>query len=203
MEKLKEIYISGTTEYAGNIIAVTKAIVRLPDESVGFREIAHVRDAVCIVALKGDKVMMVHQFRFAVGEELLELPAGRIDEGETPDQAAQRELREEIGYRGKLVSLGSYYSSAGFTSEKIHMYLATELVQDPLELDEGEFIQVEEIKWQEALSRALSGGFESHTTLGILLAWRSPLRFGKPIQSEDMYIKKPVSQVWEKVKEAK
>lgn len=114
--------------------------------------------AVAIVAVAEGCVALVAQVRPAVGRELLELPAGLVDEGETPDDAAQRELQEEIGYRaGHLEQVGKFFMSPGYSDEEMVLFLATDLGASQLPQDAGEEITV---KWASAekLSQYLGNG---------------------------------------------
>jgi ADP-ribose pyrophosphatase len=108
------------------------------------REIVEHDDCVVIVALdKEGNVLLVSQFRQPTGKELLEIPAGGINNGEDPAQAACRELQEETGYfPQKLSKLGGFYSAPGYCTEYLHLYLATDLVFDPLQAEDTEDIEL-------------------------------------------------------------
>ena len=95
--------------------------------------------AVAIVAVYKGRMALVEQRRPAVDRQLLELPAGMVDEDERPLDAANRELREEIGYRAQSIyQIGEFYMSPGYSDEVMHLFFATDLVEDPLSRDEGE-----------------------------------------------------------------
>lgn len=108
-------------------------------------------EAVVILALDDEKkVIMVKEMRTAIGKNILGLPAGLIEEKEEAKQAALRELEEETGYQAEEIKyLRSYYSSVGFTNEKLHLFLATQLTKRKQQLDEEEQIQVEKIPLEE------------------------------------------------------
>lgn len=92
-------------------------------------------------------MIMVRQYRIAVKESLLEIPAGLVEPGESPQEAAQRELQEEIGFKAQNMEyLLDAYASPGFTNEKLSLFLATNLEPSKLEEDSTEFITVEEHK---------------------------------------------------------
>ena len=169
--KLKEELIKSNQIFKGRIFDVYRDEVRLPDGTSATREIVRHPGAVAIVPLKGNMLVMVRQYRYAIGAETLEIPAGKLAPGEDPLSCAQRELREETGYRGKLSYLGKFYTSVGFADELMHLYLAEELVWDPLSADDDEFVQIEEIPWTDAVEMALNCQFvDAKTLAGILIA---------------------------------
>ena len=103
---------------------------------------------------------------------MLEIPAGRLEPGEDPEECAKRELGEEIGFMPrKLSQMAFLYSSPGYSNEKVYLYLAQDLVRQRLENDEGEFLQVERISLPEVLAMISDGAIEDGKTItGILLA---------------------------------
>jgi ADP-ribose pyrophosphatase len=115
-----------------------------PNDKETTREVVEHVDCVVILPIdsKGN-VLLVRQFRHAVGKELLELPAGSIDPGETPEQAAVRELREETGYKpGKLERLGGFYAAPGYCTEYLHFFRATQFEKSPLTAEDTDEIEV-------------------------------------------------------------
>lgn len=113
--------------------------------------------AVCVLVMDGSRVLGVRQFRPAIGAETWELPAGLVDEGETPEDAAARELAEEVRLGGRLELLTQFYTSPGFTDEKLYVYEAKELERQEGERDADEELRLE---WREAeeIWRELSRG---------------------------------------------
>ncbi|UWG99002.1 NUDIX hydrolase [Dehalobacter sp. DCM] len=168
--ELTEEQISQETIFEGKIIRVYKDSVRLPNGKSSVREIVRHPGAVAIVPQLDDKILMVKQYRYALAKETLEIPAGKIDPGETPETCALRELREETGYIGDITYIGGFHTSPGFTDEIIHIYQAVNLVWSPLEADEDEFLNVVPVLVQEAMDLVIHNGLhDAKTALGILL----------------------------------
>lgn len=119
----------------------------------------HLRSGVCVLGLVGDQALLVREMRFAVGGWQDELPAGGIEDGETPEQAARRELVEETGHRARVItSLGSFYPSFGSTDEKIHLFCAEcEPEGHALDLDPGEDLSVRLVPYRELVAMTADG----------------------------------------------
>lgn len=171
MEASLEKVLSRQKIFSGRAVSLKVDSVRLPDGREATREIVEHADCVAVVAVdgKGDLVL-VRQFRSAVGKELLEIVAGGIEDGETPEEAAIREMREETGYRpGRLIKLGGFYSAPGYSTEYLHLYLATDLIPDPLKADDTPEIETVVLPRQEILELILSGAIrDAKTIAGIL-----------------------------------
>jgi 8-oxo-dGTP pyrophosphatase MutT (NUDIX family) len=138
----------GETVYSGRLVDVRVERFRHADGAEETREIVRHRGAVGVLAHDREQIWLVRQPREAVGEpDLLEIPAGRLDvDGETPLQAGQRELAEEIGRGARCWEpILSYYSSAGFTDERVHLYAATDLYDASAESEENERIEI--VRW--------------------------------------------------------
>ncbi|KUO58885.1 MAG: ADP-ribose pyrophosphatase [Gracilibacter sp. BRH_c7a] len=169
-----EVCLTQEVVFEGKVIRVQKDTVLLPNGQESTREVVHHPGAVAVAALKDDELIMVRQYRYALGKETLEIPAGKIDPGEEPQACAIRELREETGYQGELKFLGRFNTSPGFADEVIHIYLATNLVWAPLKPDEDEFIGIKAIPLDKAVEMVYKGEFQdAKTALGILLADRN------------------------------
>lgn len=161
--------------YDGRIINVRVETVELPDMKYAKREIVDHAPAVGMIALSDHGTMyMVRQFRSAVKESMLEIPAGLLEPGENPKEAAIRELQEEIGLRPqKIEYLMDAYASPGFTNERLSLFLATDLVEDPLHCDPGEFITVEEYPVRELYDKVMNFEItDAKTIIAVLYALR-------------------------------
>lgn len=118
--------------YQGQLVGLRVDTVELPGGRRTQREIVEHGECVAIVALEGEEVLLLRQYRKAVEEALLEIPAGGLEPEEEPLQCAQRELQEETGYSaGRMERIGGFYTSPGYTTEFMHLYLATDLRPAP------------------------------------------------------------------------
>lgn len=139
----EEKTISKESIYKGKIIEVEKHKVSLPNNETAYREVVKHNGAVAICALTPEQqVILVKQYRKALEQELLEIPAGKLEPGEDRKSAAMRELEEETGYKAKKLTLiGEVYGTPGFSNEKISVYFADDLVEGEVNLDEDEFVE--------------------------------------------------------------
>lgn len=156
---LSEKTIEEEVVFEGRIITVRKDKAELGDGSIAPRELVIHSGGVCVVPLTDDnRVIMVRQFRYAFGEPLLEIPAGKLEKGEEHRSAALRELEEETGAKcTSFEYLGVCYPSVAYLTEKIHMYLARGLSFGKAHLDEGEFLDVMQIPLDEAVEMVMRG----------------------------------------------
>ncbi|MBQ6757190.1 MAG: NUDIX hydrolase [Oscillospiraceae bacterium] len=162
-------------KFIGKIFTAHRDTVELDDGTTAFREIVDHHGGVGIVAIdEGGNVLLVRQYRYAYAKELVEIPAGKLEPGEDPIEAAGRELSEETGYSaGSLISLGIDYPTPGYVGEIIHIYLATDLRAGEQHLDKGEFLSYERLPFDEAVEMCLRGEInDSKTVMGILRAKR-------------------------------
>ena len=139
--------------FDGRLIGVRVDTLRDSDGRTYTREIVEYGVAVVLVPVDaGGRLLMVRQYRHPTGKWLLELPAGGVDERDaTPEEAAQRELREETGHRGTLTRIGGMFLAPGYSEEYQHIYAATDLVEDALPTDEDEDLVLERISLDDAL----------------------------------------------------
>ena len=160
--------LSSETVHEGPIATVYSRTFRHEDGEEVTREIVGHPGAVAVVAHDGERLYLVYQPRESVGEAVLELPAGKLDPDESPLATAKRELAEEIGKGARSWQhLTTFYSSPGFTDEVIHIYLATDLVDEPLEAEENERISIEPVPLAR-LDQAIAGCRDGKSLVGLL-----------------------------------
>lgn len=157
--------------YKGKIFDARIDSIREGDAEYEREIVVHKGSAVIVPVFEDKTVVLVRQYRHAAGENLLEIPAGRLEMAETPQTGAARELEEEIGFTAaKLEKLAEFYVSPGFLTEKMYMFLATELNQTAQNLDEHENIEIERMTFPQAFDLIRSGGIEdAKTIVGLLL----------------------------------
>lgn len=133
--------------YSGKIINLELYKVTLPDGRVTKREIVRHKECVSILAVDDDKnVYLVEQYRKPIESVILEIPAGHIEQGETPEQAAIRELKEETGMEATNIEyVNKYYTSPGFSDELIYFFIAHVTISDKQNLDDDEFINIKKM----------------------------------------------------------
>ena len=166
-----ETRLSTETVFEGKIVTVRVDAVSLPNGVKVVREVVEHRPAVAIVPFDDNgEVILVSQFRYPVGEQLLEVPAGIIEVSETPEQCADRELQEEIGYRAReMRSLGSFWTAPGFSDELMYAFIATGLEPSRLESDEDEDITVVRVPVSRIREMIEAGEIRDSKTIAALL----------------------------------
>lgn len=160
--------------YRGRVIKLRLDQVRLANQHVAAREVVEHRGAVAIIALDGNQnVLLVRQYRAGVQRELLEIPAGTLEDGEDPALCAVRELKEETGYTAaQWESLGYFYSSPGFCTEKLYLYLARELTPGSATPEEDELISVVQMPLAQVVQSINQGELpDAKTIVGIMRVW--------------------------------
>lgn len=179
MDNLIETVVKSEPAYLGKLVKLYVDTVELPNGETSIREIVRHPGAVAMVPLLDDeRVVLVRQYRLGAEQITLEIPAGTLHPGEDPTIAAARELQEEAGYKpGTLTRLGGEFTAPGYTSEFIHLYLATDLEPARLAMDEDEFLEPVIMPLDEALQRVETGAItDGKTMLALLLTAR---RLGK------------------------
>ncbi|MBB6674221.1 NUDIX domain-containing protein [Cohnella nanjingensis] len=166
--------------FEGRMIALQVDTVRLPNGETATREIVRHPGAVAVLALVGGKMLVVEQFRKALERVQVEIPAGKLDPGEAPEQAAVRELEEETGYRARSIRhLQTFSTSPGFAEELIHLYFADDLEKGEVHLDEEEFLTCEAITPEQADAYIREGRIYDAKTLLAVHLWRAYRQSGE------------------------
>jgi ADP-ribose pyrophosphatase len=162
--------------YAGRVVNLDVDTVRFPDGSTGKLEMVRHPGASAVVPLLDEprsadpRVLLIRQFRHAADAVIWEVPAGRLDPGETPATCAQRELEEEVGMTADVLSrLTTIFTTPGFTDERIHIFLAQGLKPGKQRRDADEFMEVQTRKWSEVMTLIRSGEIKDAKTLVALM----------------------------------
>ena len=169
---------SSRRAYSGRVISLDVDTVRFPDGSEGEMEMVRHPGASAIVPFLSDptgpdpQLLLIKQYRYAALDFLYEIPAGRLDPDEAPAVCARRELQEETGCTaGTLEHMHTMFTTPGFTDEKIHLFLAFDLVRGEANREADEFISVEVVPLTQALEMVRDGRIkDAKTALGILYA---------------------------------
>lgn len=168
--EFREKTINSKLIFDGRVVKLYKDSVELSTGQKTFREVVKHSGGVVILAFKEDKILLVKQFRYPMKEVMLELPAGKLEQGEDPFEAAKRELEEETGYcANKWTDLGYVYTSPGYSDEKLYLYKAEDLEFTHCHPDEGEIIQAFEYKYDGVLKMIDNGQINDAKTLCALL----------------------------------
>ncbi len=174
----REKTISSKLIYQGRAISLRVDTVKKPDNRETTREIVEHSEVIVVVAVdEKDNVLLVRQYRTPVEKELMEIPAGGIDNGEAPEEAVRREMQEETGFLPqKLVKLGGFYSAPGFCTEYLHVFVATDLVPSRLFAEDTDEISLELVPIKDIPAMLTSDKFEDAKSIAGLymyLAYRS------------------------------
>jgi len=166
--------IKSETTYQGRAFNVRRDQVRLPNGNLAEFDIVEHTGAVTIFPVDDQgQVWFVRQYRYAARQELLELPAGTVENGEAPDVCAQREVREEIGMAARqLQKVGEFFLAPGYSTEYMYVYLASDLHPAPLQADPDEFLSIVRIPVSEAYKMAEDGQIRDCKTLTTLFLVR-------------------------------
>ena len=180
-EEFKETTLNRQDIFYGKIVGLHVDDVMLPDGKTSKREVVDHTSGVGVVVYDREdrSIYLVEQYRYAVGKQLYEIPAGKVEEGEIVIDCALRELKEEIGASAEekdLTLLSSFYVSPGFTSEKIYVYFCETYIKGDNHPDEGEFLNVRKISVSEAMDLIDRGEIsDAKTIIGIVMAEKEGL----------------------------
>ncbi len=177
MEKtIRKIYV-----FKGRIVNVRNDDAQLSNGKIVSREVVEHRGGVGILPITTQgEVLLVKQYRYPYEELLLEIPAGKLEPGETPFETGVRELQEETGMNAtRYFDLGIDYPSPGYCNEKIHLYAADGLIEIGQHLDEGEFLNVLSVPLTEALTMVYNGELKDSKTVIALLKYHEMKQLGK------------------------
>jgi ADP-ribose pyrophosphatase len=168
--------IASQRQYTGRIVNLDLDTVRFPDGSTGQLEMVRHPGASAVVPLLDDpaapdpRVLLIRQFRHAAEGFIWEVPAGRLDPGETPEDCARRELEEETGMRARAIErLATIYTTPGFTDERIHLFLARGLDAGAQHREADEFLELHTLAWSAVMDLVRSGEIQDAKTVTSLL----------------------------------
>ncbi len=162
----KEKLIHRKPAFEGRMLHVFDDEVEIGGHKTTREVVLHPGAAAIIPVTEDGYVLFVRQYRYAVEQPLLEIPAGKLDPGEAPDICAARELTEETGYRSEHIQkLGYIYTTPGFCNETIHLYLADHLVKDHQHLDQDEYLDVVSLPLAEVWKQIAEGKIYDAKTL--------------------------------------
>lgn len=169
MSKLEEKKLSSTEYYRNPFLHIHEDTVRLPDGGESKRIVVTHIGAVNVIALTEEKeLLLVRQYRYPLGCETIETPAGKLEIGEEPAVTAKRELEEETGYTcGSLTLLGTHASAPGFTNERLHQFLAHDVkkLATPVAGDVDEFTELYPLGKDQALMMVATGEIQDLKTV--------------------------------------
>lgn len=170
---LKEEFVRNIETHKGRILSFRTDEVRCPDGQLALRDIIDHNGGVCVAPItdEGD-LIFIRQFRYSYEEEMLELPAGKLEKGENADTeaAGRRELKEETGATAEqFIDLGVFYPTCGYCNEKIYLYAAKGLKFGEQKLDKDEFIEVLKIKFDDAVEMVMNGTIKDGKSIAIIL----------------------------------
>jgi ADP-ribose pyrophosphatase len=171
---LVETQLASELSFKGQLLEVRSDKVKLPNGGTGTREfVVHPGAVLVVPVLQDGRLVLERQFRYPVRRVMLEFPAGKLDDGESPLVCAKRELQEEAGYTAATwKKLGTIHPEIGYSTEFIDMYEATGLTHVGQRLDEGEFLDVVAMSESELLATYDCGGFTDGKSVAALFAWR-------------------------------
>ena len=176
---LSEQFVSGEEVFRGGFLRLYRDLVQLPDGTQAVREYVRHPGAVAVVAVTADgRVILERQHRYPLGRDFIEIPAGKLERDEAHLATAKRELLEETGYAAaEWTRLGLIHNAIGYSDEGIELWLATGLEKREAKLDDGEFLEVFALPFEEALAMAADGRISDvKTIIGLFWAARERSR---------------------------
>jgi ADP-ribose pyrophosphatase len=161
--------------YHGHVFDVRQDQLRLPNGNLAQIDVVDHRGAVTMIPVDNQgQIWFIRQYRPAIQQVLLELPAGAAEIGEAPLASAKRELREETGMAaGNLQEIGSFFLAPGYSTEFMHIFLASDLQPAPLPADEDEYLKIEKVSARQAIHLAETGELQDSKSL-FALFWSRP-----------------------------
>ena len=175
--KKEEKTLKSNVIYDGRILRLNCDDVLTSNGVKTKREVVHHNGGVCILAMVDGKIPMVKQFRYSYGEEMYELPAGKLEKGEDSYEAGIRELEEEVGLKAeKLVSLGCMYPSCGYTNEIIYLYKAENVTKTEMHLDPDEDLDVYYFTIEEISNMILKNEIRDAKTICLIFKYKESLK---------------------------
>jgi ADP-ribose pyrophosphatase len=157
--------------YRGKIVGLNVDTIKQASGRTTIREVVlHPGGVTAVPVLDDGRILLIRQFRYAIGKFILELPAGKLDSGQPPLETIARELEEEIGYSAlDITHQCTFYATPGISNESIHLFFARNLVPCPQRLEEGEHIMVEAYSLEDCVRKISTGEIaDAKTILGIL-----------------------------------
>ncbi len=169
--EFKEKTVKKTYVYNGKILSVRRDDIVLPDNSPAIREMVEHSGGSAIYCESDGKILLVKQFRYPYGEELYEIPAGKLNDGENPEETAIRELEEEAGIKAlRVEKMFDIYPTPAYTNEIIRIYKATEFVSAKAHLDQDEFLSAEWIDKEKVEKMIKDGQIKDAKTIIAVLS---------------------------------
>lgn len=175
--KKHEKTIKSNVVYDGKILRLNCDDVEAANGQIVKREIIHHHGGVCVLAIYKEKIVLVKQFRYSYGEEMFELPAGKLEKGEDAYSAGLRELEEEVGLKAEsLTDFGVIYPSCGYTNEIIHLYKANGLSEVNRHLDDDEDIDIYYFSLDEVMKMIEKGEIKDAKTICLVLKYANSIK---------------------------
>lgn len=172
----EEKKLSSELIYKGRVVNLTKDEVLCPNGNQSIREIIHHRGGVGILFKIDDKFVLERQYRYAFNEEIIEIPAGKLEEGEIPLPAAERELLEETGYRPlEMIFLGKMYPTVGYSNEVINLYYCEKAQKEERHLDSDECIDLFYLSLEEIEQLIIENKIKDSKTIAAIYLYKAKI----------------------------